>query len=65
MSGGSQMDGLVTSYDDITHVPVISHDQTNNALAFHNSLQTTLGIASTEGGISESNSPFSFNKVCR
>ena len=47
------MDGIVVSYDDITPIPVISYDQTNNALVFNNSVQATSGIASAEGEILE------------
>ena len=62
MSGGSQIDGLVTSYDDITPIPVISYDQTNNALVFNNLVQTTLGMASAESETLEFNSPALFKQ---
>ena len=65
MSGGSQIDGIVASYDDITPIPVISYDQTNNALVFNNPAQTTKGIASSETGTLEFNSPATCNNTVR
>ena len=62
MPGGSPMDGIVDSYDDMTPRPVISYDQTNNALAFDNPVQTTEGIASSESETLESNSPTLFKQ---
>ena len=57
------MDGLVTSYDDITPIPVISYDQTNNALVFNHPLQTTTGISPSEA--LEFDSPATFNNAIR
>ena len=42
------MDGIVVSYGGMTPTPAISYDQTNNASAFNNLVQTTAGIASAE-----------------
>ena len=63
MSEGSQMDGTVVSYDDVTPRPVISYDQTNNASVFNNPAQATKGIASSEIGTLEFNSPATFNNA--
>ena len=57
MSGGIQIDGIVASYDDMTHVPISSYNPTNNALLFSNPLQTTEGVASSELEPLEFNSP--------
>ena len=63
MSGGSPMDGTLVNYDDVTPIPLLPYDQTNNALVFNNPVQTTLGIASAESETLEFNSPATFNKV--
>ena len=65
MSGGNPMDGRVVSYDDMTPTPVISCDQTNNALVFNNPVQTTLGIASAESETLEFSSPATFSNTIR
>jgi len=59
------MDGLVVKYDDMTPIPVISYNQTNNALVFNSTVQTPAGIASAESETLELNSPAFLNKVCR
>ena len=38
MSGDTRIDGVVDSYDDMTPIPVISYNPTNNALVFSNAL---------------------------
>ena len=65
MSGGSQIYGIVVSYGDITPVPVISYNRTNNALVFNNTVQTTAGIASAESETLDFNSPATFNNTIR
>ena len=40
MSGGSPTNGVADSYDDMTPIPVISYNQTNNTLVIHNPAQT-------------------------
>ena len=62
MSGGSPMDGIVVSYDDMTPIPAISYNPTNNALVFHTPLQTTEGIVSSELEPLEFNSPAIFKQ---
>ena len=59
------MDVIVVSYDDVTPMPVISYNQTNNALVFNNLVQTTSGIASAESKTLEFNSPASCNNTIR
>ena len=41
MSGGSPINGVVDNYDDMTPIPVISYNQTNNTLVINNPVQTT------------------------
>ena len=65
MSGGNPLDGIVVTYDDMTPIPVISYDQTNNALVFDNPVQTTLEVASAESDTLEFNSPATFNSTIR
>ena len=64
MSGRNQIDGIVVSYDDMTPIPVISYNPTNNALVFNNPLQTTEGIASSELEPLDSTHQLCLNKVC-
>ena len=63
MSAGSQMDGIVSSYADMIPIPIISYDQTKNALVFNHQLQTTKGIASSEFETLEFKSPATFNNT--
>ena len=65
MSGGSPIAGIVFTYDDMPPIPVISYDQTNNALVFNNPVQATLGIASVGRETLEFNSPATFNNTIR
>ena len=62
MNSGSPMDGIVVNYDDMRPIPVISYNQTNNALVFNNAVQATLGIASSESETLEFNSPALFKQ---
>ena len=57
MSGGTRIHGIVDSYDDMTPIPVISYNPTNNALVINNPAQANEGIASTEGETLDFNSP--------
>ena len=43
------------SYDDMTPIPVISYNPTNNALVFNNPVQADEGIASAENETLEVN----------
>jgi len=63
MSGANPMKGIIVNYDDVIPIPVIIYNPTNNALVFNNAVQTTSGIASTEGEILEFNSPAFLNRV--
>ena len=56
------MHGIVDSYDDMTPIPMISYDQTNNALVFNDPMQTTEGIASSESETLGFNSPTTFKQ---
>ena len=62
-NSGNPMDGIVVNYDDVIPIPVIIYNPTDNSLVFNNVVQTTSGIASTEGEILEFNSPAFFNIV--
>jgi hypothetical protein len=53
--------GLVTDYNDMTPIPVIKYNSTNNALIFDNPVQTSSGIASSELAPLSFNSPAVFN----
>ena len=64
MSGGSQVDGIV-SHDDVMPIPVITYNPTNNALAFNNPVQANEGIASAESATLDFNSPATFNNSIR
>ena len=59
------MYGIVVNYDDMTPVPALSYNSTNNALVFNNPVQTTAGIASAESETLEFNSPATFNNTIR
>ena len=50
------MDGIVVNYDNITPIPMITYNQSSNALAFSNPIKTTAGIASSETETLEFNS---------
>ena len=63
MSGGSPHDGVVDSYDDMTPIPVISYNPTNNALVINNPAQANEGIASTVSETLDFNSPATFNNT--
>ena len=63
MSEGDQVYGVVSNFNDMIPIPIISNNQNNNAFVFNNEVQTTSGIASTEGEILELNSPVSFLKT--
>jgi len=41
MSGGSPTNGVVDNYDDMTPIPIISYNKTNNRLVVKNPVQTT------------------------
>ena len=62
MSGANPIQGILVNYDDVIPIPVITYNSTNNALVFNNAVQTTSGIASTEGEISGFNSPAFFKQ---
>ena len=57
MSEGDQVYGVVSNFNDMIPIPIISNNQNNNAFVFNNEVQTTSGIASTEGEIFGFNSP--------
>ena len=40
MSGGSPTNGVVDNYDNMTPIPVISYNQTNNTLVINNPVQS-------------------------
>ena len=65
MSEGSQTEGIVVSYDNMTPIPVISYDQTNNALVFNHQLQATKGVASSASETLEFKSLATFNNTIR
>ena len=65
MSGGNLHDGTVVSCDDMTPIPVISYNPTNNALVFKDPVQTNDGIASSETETSAFNSPALQQAPCR
>ena len=50
------------SADDMTPMPMISYDQTNNPLVFNTPVQTTLGIASAASETFEFKSPALFKQ---
>ena len=53
--------GLVTDYNDMTPIPVIKYNSTNNALIFDNPVQISSGIASSELAPLSCNSPAVFD----
>ena len=61
MSEGNPLDGIVTDYTEMTPIPVIKYNTTNNALIFDIPLQTSSGIASSELAPLSFNSPAVFN----
>ena len=62
MYSGSPNDGVVDSYDDMTPIPVISYNPTNNDLVINNPAQANEGIASAEGEALDFNSPALFKQ---
>ena len=64
MSEGDQVYGVVSMFNDMIPIPIISNNQSNNAFVFNNEVQTTSGIASTEGEILEFISPAVLNTKC-
>ena len=61
MTEETPTDGVISDYNDMTQIPIIKYNSTNNSLIFDNPVQTSSGIASTELAPLSFNLPAVFN----